>query len=35
MAVADGSPPDLSPVADCGPGADLAPTALLKCMTDG
>jgi hypothetical protein len=35
MAVADGSPPDLSPVADCGLGADLAGTALLKRMTGG
>jgi hypothetical protein len=35
MAVADESPPDLSLVTDCGLGADLARTALLKCMTGG
>jgi hypothetical protein len=33
--MADGSPAELSPVAGCGPGADLALTALLKRMTGG
>jgi hypothetical protein len=33
--MADGSPTELSPLADCGLFADLALTALLKCMTGG
>jgi hypothetical protein len=34
-AIVDGPPPELSPVADCGLGVEVALTALLKCMTGG
>jgi hypothetical protein len=33
--MADGPPAELSPIADCGLGVGLPPTALVKCMTGG